>query len=77
MQFQARLSATPGLTRAAIAREIGVSRARITQIMNLLKLSPEQQAEILSQPETADRLTTEYRLRPPLLVARNQSDILR
>ena len=33
--------------RADLAREMGVSRARVTQIMNLLRLNPEVQKRLL------------------------------
>lgn len=34
-------------TRADLAREMGVSRARVTQIINLLRLAPEVQERLL------------------------------
>jgi hypothetical protein len=33
-------------TRAALARKLGISKARLTQIMNLLKLAPEMKSYI-------------------------------
>jgi len=41
LQWQTALDAGEYLSLAALARHFGVSRARVTQVMNLLKLSPE------------------------------------
>jgi len=51
-------------TQADLAREMGVSRVRITQVMNLLKLAPEVQERLLGlEDETAVRYFSEHRLR--------------
>ena len=42
-------------TRAEIARREGITRARVTQIMSLLRLAPETQDHILSLPESTQR----------------------
>jgi len=50
---------------ADAARILGLTRARVTQIMNLLLLAPEIQAEILELPPTMGRdVVTERQLRP-------------
>ena len=36
LEINRRLKSTPGLTRSAVARELGVNRARITQILRHL-----------------------------------------
>ena len=46
-----------------VARQLCVTRARITQVMNLLLLAPEIQATILTEPHRVDRLG-ERQLRP-------------
>ena len=46
-------------SNADAARALGLSRARMTQVMNLLLLSPEIQARILSE----ELVTTEHDLR--------------
>jgi hypothetical protein len=52
-------------TQADLARELGVSRVRITQVMNLLKLAPEVQEQLLRLEDTkAVRFFSERRLRP-------------
>jgi ParB-like chromosome segregation protein Spo0J len=54
-------------TQSDIAREMGISRARVSQIMALLKLAPEIQRELLAlQEQRAIRFFSERRLRPLL-----------
>lgn len=50
-------------TRAELAGRMGVSRARITQIMNLLRLPAEIREEILRLPEEEHHWFTERKLR--------------
>jgi hypothetical protein len=52
--------------QAELARLGHVSRARVTQIMNLLNLAPDIQEELLFLPRTVEGcdLTREHRLRP-------------
>ena len=47
-----------------IARHLGISRARVTQTLNLLKLPPETQKLILALPHEEAASITEPRLRP-------------
>ncbi|XHR30870.1 MAG: hypothetical protein ACFUZC_09955 [Chthoniobacteraceae bacterium] len=56
---------------ADLARLGGVTRARITQIMNLLNLAPEIQEKLLFLPGTASGrdLATEREMRPGCNVA--------
>ena len=42
---------------AEVARQLGVSRARITQVVNLLLLSPAIQTTILTKPREVDHLS--------------------
>ena len=52
-------------TQADLAREMGVSRVRITQIMSLLRLAPEIQDQLLRLTDQhAIRFFSENRLRP-------------
>jgi len=48
------------LSNSQIAKQLGCSRVRITQILNLLKLSPNIQKQILN----SDKNYTERQLRP-------------
>ena len=60
------LKSDPSLkTRADLAREMGVSRVRITQVMNLLRLASEVQKRLLRiEDQKAIRFFSEHRLRP-------------
>jgi hypothetical protein len=52
-------------SQAEIARQEGLTRARVTQILSLLSLTPEIQQYILSMPIMAERpVVTERSLRP-------------
>ena len=61
-QFQKQLEAGT-VNKAELARRHRMSRARVTQIMNLLKLSPEIREEILNLPDKEQRFFTERELR--------------
>ena len=57
-------------TQADLAREMGVSRVRITQVMSLLRLAPEVQEQLLRlTDQPAIRFFSENRLRPPTQIA--------
>ena len=50
---------------AAIARREGITRARVTQVMGLLRLAPDIQQHVLSLPDMVRRpAITERALRP-------------
>ena len=54
---------------ADVARELGITRARVSQVMSLLKLAPEIQKELLNlQDQKAIRYFSERRLRPLLAI---------
>ena len=58
------------LTRADLARKLGISRARVTQILNLLKRPEELKAEIEAMGDCWERrLVTERMLRSRLTEA--------
>ena len=46
-QFQERLKQDTSLSQSALARDLGITPTRVTQIMNLLRLAPDIQAYIL------------------------------
>ena len=57
-------------TQADLAREMGVSRMRITQVMSLLRLAPEIQDQLLRlTDQRAIRFFSENRLRPLTQIA--------
>jgi len=62
---------------ADVARELGITRARVSQVMGLLKLAPEIQKELLNlQDQKAIRYFSERRLRP-LLTIKDQARQIR
>lgn len=65
LEWQQMLADNPGLNMAGIAQIKGVSRARVTQVMNLLRL-PEQVQTVLLGETTPEqiRLLSERKLRP-------------
>lgn len=65
IEWQALLESGEASNRAAIARREGITRARVTQVMGLLRLAPEIQQQVLSLPDMARRpAITERALRP-------------
>jgi hypothetical protein len=65
LEWQQMLADNPGLNMAGIAQIKRVSRARVTQVMNLLRL-PEQVQTVLLGVTTPEqiRLLSERKLRP-------------
>jgi hypothetical protein len=49
-QLKERLEKTPGLTKTALARELGISRFELIRRLNLLRLAPEIQTQIAAMP---------------------------
>lgn len=72
--FQGLLGAGIVENRSRLAEMLGFSRARITQVLNLLKLPEELRREVL-----ADDSITEYQLRPLIRIegARKQLEMFR
>ena len=65
MEWQQLLKADPDLNMAKIAETRGFSRARVTQIMNLLRLPDHVRETLLALREPGQiRSLTERRLRP-------------
>lgn len=65
IEWQALLESGEAATQADIARREGITRARVTQIMGMLRLAPEIQEHILSMSETVGRpAITERALQP-------------
>ena len=65
LQYQRMLDDGTASSQADLARLLGVSRAKVTQVLNLLKLDEEIQEFILGMEDTDERLKvlTERRLR--------------
>jgi hypothetical protein len=65
LAWQRDLDAGVVVTQADIARREGVTRARVTQVLMLLRLAPEIQDRILNMPKSVDPpRITERSLRP-------------
>jgi len=65
MNWRAQLDAGEASNQADIARREGITRARVTQVMSLLRLAPDIQRHILSLPDAVRRpAITERVLRP-------------
>jgi hypothetical protein len=65
LEWQALLQSGRVRNQAEIARREGITRARVTQVMALLRLAPEIQQHILSMPDAVRRpAITERALRP-------------
>ncbi len=60
-------------SQTALARELGVSRVRVTQVLRLLRLAPEVQEKIadLGDPLTSP-IITERKLRPLVSLPRDE-----
>jgi ParB-like chromosome segregation protein Spo0J len=64
-EWHRQLEAGEARTQAEIARREGITRARVTQVMGLLRLAPEIQKHVLSLPDVVRRsVATERALRP-------------
>jgi len=69
LEWQALLQSGQVHNQAEIARREGITRARVTQVMALLRLAPEIQQHILSMPNAVRRpAITERALRPIALL---------
>jgi len=49
-QLKERLEKMPGLTKTALAKELGISRFELIRRLNLLRLAPEIQEHIFDMP---------------------------
>jgi len=55
LEWQGLLESGQVANRAAIARREGITRARVTQVMGLLRLAPEIQEHLLALPDMVRR----------------------
>ena len=55
IEWQALLKSGEATSRAEVARREGLTRARVTQVMGLLRLAPEIQQHILAMPDIVHR----------------------
>ena len=65
IEWQTLLESGEAASQAEVAHREGVTRARVTQVMGMLRLAPEIQEHVLSMPDMVSRPTiTERALRP-------------
>jgi len=55
IEWQALLESGKIANQTDIARREGITRARVTQVMGMLRLAPEIQEHVLSMPDAASR----------------------
>jgi len=76
IEWQRQLDAGEVQSRADIARREGITRARVTQVMGLLRLAPEIQQHVLSMPDAVRRpAITERALRAITQVENHREQI--
>jgi len=69
LEWRRQLDAKEVANQAAIARREGVTRARVTQVLMLLRLAPGIQERILSMPKSLNaRRIGERSLRPVAII---------
>ena len=71
LEYKKMMEAGQTKSQAELVRHLGTSRAKVTQMLNLLKLDGEIQEFILGLSETDERLKimTERKLRPLAILA--------
>jgi hypothetical protein len=77
IQWKALLESRKVASQAEIARQEGITRARVTQVMGMLKLPPEIQERILSLPDTLNRPSVTERMLRPIRAITNSRDQVR
>jgi DNA-binding transcriptional MocR family regulator len=77
IEWQTLLESGKIASQAEIARQEGLTRARVTQIMGMLRLAPEIQAQIQSLPDIAGRSSVTERMLRPFKTIAVQCDQLR
>ena len=76
IEWQTLLESGGIASQTEIARREGITRARVTQIMGMLRLSPKIQEQIQSLPDIAGRSpVTERMLRPIGAIADNRDQL--
>ena len=73
--WRALLKAGEVATQAALARREGLTRARVTQILGLLRLAPAIQHHILAMPTTVGRPTISERVLRSITMVDDQQQL--
>ncbi len=71
LEWQTLLESGQLPNQAEIARREGITRARVTQVMGMLRLAPEIQQHILSMPDMARRPAISERALRPIVQIEN------
>lgn len=77
VEWRRRIDAGEVRNQAEIARQEGITRARVTQVMGVLRLAPEIQEQIHALPDTSGPSTVSERNLRPIGAITNQRDQLR
>jgi hypothetical protein len=77
MEWQTLLESGQIATQADIACQEGITRARVTQVMGMLRLAPEIRENILSIPNTIPRLPVTERVLRPIATITDYHDQIR
>jgi hypothetical protein len=77
IEWQALLESSQIASQAEIARREGVTRARVTQVMGMLRLGPKIRERILSMPDIARHFQITERVLRPIATLSNHRDQLR
>jgi hypothetical protein len=74
IEWQALLASGEALNQADIAHREGITRARVTQVMCLLRLAPEIQQHVLALPDMVRHPAITQRALRPIVQLENASD---
>jgi hypothetical protein len=77
IEWQTLLESGKAVNPADIACQEGISRARVTQVMGMLRLAPEIRERILSMPDEVGRASLTERMLRPFGTIANQRDQIR
>jgi len=77
IEWQALLESGKIASQAEIAHQEGITRARVTQVMGMLRLAPEIRERILSMPDGVGRASLTERMLRPFGTIANQRDQIR
>jgi len=77
IEWKALLESGQIATQADIACQEGITRARVTQVMGMLRLAPEIRENILSIPNTIPRLPVTERVLRPIATITDYHDQIR
>ena len=77
IEWQALLESGEIVSQPDIARQEGITRARVTQIMGMLRLAPEIREKILSTPNAVRRPPITERVLRPIATINDYHDQVR